>query len=99
MCGAIATTSPKADQKERSCCSTTNEASTGTFISLMGTKAEEVPAGGTGCTVKCCQVKGVDRKSCCASLLVKQTSRSEMSAMGTIPTADVGMEVVMFIAQ
>ena len=32
--------------------------------------------------------KGEDKKSCCASRLAKQTSISEMSARGTIPTAE-----------
>ena len=48
ICGVIATTSPCAAQSFRSCCSTTSEANTGTLVSLMGTKSEGVPAGGTG---------------------------------------------------
>ena len=36
LCGAMATTSPCCDQKDRSCCSTTTRAKTGTFIILIG---------------------------------------------------------------
>src|SRR5438128_7611835 len=66
----------------------TREAKTGTFTNLIGTYTDGVPAGGTGWEVKCLHTKGEDKKSCCASLLAKQTSRSEMSALGTIPTAE-----------
>src|SRR5438128_10481831 len=69
----------------------TKEAKTGTFTNLIGTYTDGVPAGGTGWDVKCLQMKGEDKKSYCTSLLAKQTSRSEMSALGTIPTAEFGM--------
>src|SRR5438128_7285346 len=90
ICGAIATTLPCLDQRFRSCCSTTNKAKTGTLVSLMGTNREGVPAGGTGCTIKCLHTNGEARKSCCTSLLAKQTSKRDMSARGTIPTEDGG---------
>ena len=64
------------------------EAKTGTFTNLIGIYADGVPAGGTGWDVKCLHMKGEDKKSCCTSLLAKQTSRSEISALGTIPTAE-----------
>src|SRR5438128_8479737 len=99
ICGAIAITSPYSDQKEQSCCLTIKDAITGTFISFTGTYVEGVPVGGTGCTVKCLQVKGEERKSCCASLLAKQTSNREMSAWGTIPTAEVGRLAMISKAQ
>src|SRR5437016_7072960 len=67
ICGAIAITSPYADQCLRSCCSRTRDAKTGTFINLIGTKRDGVPAGGTGCTVKCLHTNGEERKSCCPS--------------------------------
>src|SRR5438128_5480020 len=66
------------------------EAKTRTFTSLIGTYCDGVPAGGTGLDVKCLQTKGEDKKSCCTSRLAKQTSMSEMSARGTIPTAEFG---------
>ena len=87
----MATTCPCADQKEQSWFSTTREAKTGTFTSLIGTYCDGVPAGGTGLDVKCLYTKGEDKKSCCASLLAKQISRSEISALGTIPTAEFGI--------
>src|SRR5438128_8936010 len=99
VCGAIATTSPCADQSFQSCCSTTRDANTGTFISLMGMKMDGVPAGGTGWTVKCLHTNREERKSCCASLLAKQTSIKDMSARGTKPTADGGMLVVISSTQ
>ena len=99
MCRAIAITSLWVDQKERSCCSTISEAKTGTFISLIGTYIDGVPAGGTGCDVKCLHLKGEDIKSCCASWLAKQTSKTDTSAQGTTPTAELGMLVTIFIAQ
>src|SRR5438128_8775132 len=86
----MATTCPCADQKEWSWFSTMREAKTGTFTSLIGTKRDGVPAGGTGLDVKCLQMKGEDKKSCCASPLVKQTSRRKISARGTIPTVLLG---------
>ena len=64
------------------------EAKTGTFTNLIGTYMDGVPAGGPGWEVKCLQTKGEDKKTCCTSLLAKQTSRSEISALGTIPTAE-----------
>src|SRR5438128_2351415 len=91
ICGAMATTSPCLDQRFWSCCSTTNEAKTGTLVSLIGTKSDGVPTGGTGCTVKCLHTNGEARKSCCTSLLAKQTSTRDMLARGTKPTADEGM--------
>ena len=90
ICGAMATTSPCVDQRFWSCCSTTNEAKTGMLVSLMGTKRDGVPAGGTGCTVKCLHTNREDKKSCCTSLLAKQTSKRDMLAQGTIPTEDSG---------
>src|SRR5438132_8589286 len=98
MCGAIAITSPWVFQKERSCCSTISEAKTGTFISLIGTYIDGVPAGGTGCDVKCLHLKGEDIKSCCASRLAKQTSSTDMSAQGTTPTAELGIFKTISIA-
>ena len=92
-------TSPWVAQKEQSWVSTTNEAKTGTFISLIGTYMDGVPAGGTGCDVKCLHLKGEDIKSCCTSWLAKQTSRTDTSAQGTTPTAELGMLETMFIAQ
>src|SRR5438128_12332759 len=58
-----------------------------------------VPAGGTGCDVKCLHLKGEDIKSCCASRLAKQTSKTDTSAQGTTPTAELGILVAIFIAQ
>ena len=58
-----------------------------------------IPAGRTGCDVKCLHLKGEDIKSCCASRLAKQTSKTDMSARGTTPTAELGMLEMMFIAQ
>src|SRR5438128_12562184 len=49
--------------------------------------------------MKCLQMNGVLRKSCCASLDAKQTSRRNMSALGTKPVADRGRDVTMFSAQ
>ena len=66
------------------------ETKTRTFTNLIGTYADGVPAGGTGWDVKCLHMKGEDKKSCCTSLLAKQTSRSEISALGTIPTTEFG---------
>src|SRR5437899_12360424 len=53
MCGASSTISPWVDQRERSCCSTMRDASTGTFTNLMGTYLDGVPAGGRGCESTC----------------------------------------------
>ena len=92
-------TSPWVAQKERSWVSTTSDAKTGTFISFIGTYIDGVPAGGTGCDVKCLHLKGEDKKSCCASRLAKQTSSKDMSAWGTTPTAELGILDTISIAQ
>src|SRR5438128_2147837 len=67
ICGAIAITSLYTDQCLQSCCSKTRDANTGMLINLIGTKRDGVPAGGTGCTIKCLHTNGVERKSCCPS--------------------------------
>src|SRR5437899_12276847 len=92
-------TSPWVAQKEQSWVSTTSEAKTGTFISLIGTYIDGVPAGGTGCAVKCLHWKGEDIKSCCASRLAKQTSSKDTSAWETTRTAELGMLETISIAQ
>src|SRR5437773_7456241 len=97
--GAIATTSPYEDQKERSVCSKTIRDNTGTLTSLIGIKVGGVPAGGRGCAVKCLQTKGLAMKSCCASAAAKQTSSRKMSALGTKPRADSGRADTMSPAQ
>src|SRR5207244_5022504 len=86
-------------QSFQSCCSTISNANTGTLVSLIGTKIDGVPAGGTGWTEKCLHTNSEERKSCCASLLAKQTSTSDMLARGTRPTAVGGMLVAISRAQ
>ena len=51
-----------------------------------------MPAGGTGCTVKCDVVSGEERKLSWCSLLAKHTSTMEISKRGTTPTAEEGRE-------
>src|SRR5580765_1853082 len=92
-------TSPWVAQKEQNWVSTMSKAKTGMFISLIGTYVDGVPAGGTGCDVKCLHLKGEDKKSCCASRLAKQTSKTDTSARGTTPTAELGILETIFIAQ
>src|SRR5437016_2488031 len=94
----MAMTSPWVAQKVRSWVSTTSEAKTGTFISFIGTYIDGIPAGGTGCALKCLHSKGEDIKSCCASWLAKQTSSKDMSARGTTPMAELGREETISIA-
>src|SRR5438132_7778021 len=82
--------SPNCPQCLRSCCSTISLVSTGTFIILIGTKRDAVPAGGSGWVVKCLVAKGELMKSCCASLVGKQTSKRETSVLDTTPVAEDG---------
>src|SRR5437879_13215395 len=95
----MAMTSPWVAQREQSWVSTMSGAKTRMFISLIGMYMDGIPAGGTGCDVKCLHLKGEDIKSCCASRLAKQTSKTDTSAWGTTPTAELGMLVMIFIAQ
>ena len=69
--------------------------STGTFIILIGMNKDAVPAGGSGWVVKCVVVKGVFRKSCCASPVGKQTSKRETSVLDTTPEAEGGIAMII----
>src|SRR5438128_12518053 len=60
------------------------------LTSLIGTYWEGMPAGGRGCTVRCVEVNGAERKSDWCSLLAKQTSKRDMSSRGTTPTDVLG---------
>ena len=72
--------------------------STGTFIILMGTNKDAVPAGGSGWVVKCVVEKGELRKSCCASPVGKQTSKRETSVLETTPEAEGGIAAIISLS-
>ena len=65
--------------------------STGTFIILIGTNKDAIPAGGSGWVVKGLVTKGELRKSCCTSPVRKQTSNRETSVLDTTPEAEGGI--------
>src|SRR5438128_6995730 len=90
--------SPNCPQCLRSCCSMTSLDNTGTFIILIGTNKDAVPAGGSGWVVKCLVTKGELRKSCCASPVGKQTSKRETSVLETTPEAEDGIVTIISLS-
>ena len=68
---------------------------TGTFIILIGTNRDAVPAGGSGWVVKCVVMKEELRKPCCTSPVRKQTSKRVTSVLDTTPEAEGGMASII----
>src|SRR5437773_11342371 len=87
--------SPNCLQCLQSCCSMTSLDNTGTFIILIGTNKDAIPAGGSGWVVKGLVTKGELRKSCCTSPVRKQTSKRETSVLETTPEAEGGIALIM----